>query len=137
MDTAVATPTAAETPKAPKAKAAPKAAAKADAKPGIRLPQARILKALAASKKPLTRGELIAKVSRDPDHPTAIGDALGVTDPKNRPVREKAAGYKSLITLGLVKEHHLGGPGEEVNETVHEITAAGRKALEKYGKIPA
>lgn len=134
-----AAPTTTEAPKARKvAKAKPKAAKKpvkpsANGKPrarkeGLRLPQVRILKVLTTAKGPMTRAKITDKVSQG-DKPTATGYSLGSTDASLLKRYAKECGYPSLLLLGFARQVELDIDGKK--ETSYEITAAGRKALEK------
>lgn len=123
-------------PATTKAAKAAKPQANGQAKPrarkeGLRLPQVRILRVLAAAKAPYTRPDLVEAISQG-DKPTAIGDALGVLG-DSRAAREAAAGYPSLLTLEFVamKEAklRLGGNDDGRVSKVYSITPAGRKAL--------
>lgn len=139
METATATPETAPVAK-PKKKAkakpgTPKATqnkAKRAPKEGLRVPQIRILRALEKANKPLTRNAIVEKVTQG-DSPTATGYSLGPTNPDLFAKYQKECGYPCLLLLKYVKMHNLDIDG--VKETVFEITAAGRKALEKAPPI--
>ncbi len=114
-------------PKAPRKRAAKPSKKPRARKEGLRLPQVRILKALAGGKR-LTRAQIIEKITQN-GKATAIGDALGCKDPDLRKKRDASVGYKSLLSLGYVRQVEQDHDGHM--ETVHEITAAGTKALAK------
>lgn len=97
-------------------------------KEGLRKPQVRILDALAKAKGPLSRGKIIERITQN-GKATAIGDALGCKDVALREARDAQVGYKSLLSQKLVRQLDLDVDGHK--ETVYEMTAAGRKALEK------
>jgi hypothetical protein len=75
-------------------------------------PQVRILTVLNTSNKVLTRREVAELSGVSIGH---LADLMGQFDPERRATREAKIGRPSLLTLGLVRVHHLGGPGEEVN----------------------
>jgi hypothetical protein len=114
-----------ETTMATKGKATTKDKAKPKAA-GIGKPRLRILKALSATPKGLTRGELAKAADVDP---CAVGGLAGYTDPKinSRPVH---AG--NLLNQGLVALK-----SDPERGTVFSITAAGRKALTEGGTATA
>lgn len=104
----------------PKAKPAP---AKNENK--LRKPQAAILGVLAKAKGPMTR----QAISDRAGYSSSVGvyAEIGWPDAKKRAKADKA--HPCLITLGWVREHDLDVDGRK--ELGIEITAAGRKALEK------
>lgn len=110
--------------KAAKKTAVKPAAKKAEKKDGLRLPQVRILKALAKNSKGLTRSQISEKAEVDP----AMGNYLGPSDPAHYAAASKKYGFPSLCTLGYVKAQL---DKEESGKTIYHITASGSKALEK------
>jgi DNA-binding MarR family transcriptional regulator len=114
-------------PKATKAPEAPKPEA---AEPmAVRVPQVRILKALARAKNPLNS----AQISERADVPmTAVVGKLGSEDLTDRANTEARHGYKSLITWGYVKAERVVIDAEVSDRTErrYHLTAAGRKFLE-------
>lgn len=112
-------------------KAKPKAAKKAAKKPGVprakkvglRKPQLRILTCLVKSKNPLTRAEIAEKAPCDI---AWLNSWIGSHDEKIRAKNDKK--LPSLLTLGLVR---FSAPEEGVRGACYEVTAFGRKALEK------
>lgn len=121
-----------------KAKASKPAANKAKAQPsenGDKLGKAhvRILKALKQAGKPITRtriNEICAKTYDTAKKFSAwMTEPLGQADEDARRAWEKKTGKQSLISRKLVKQTELDIDGK--SETVYELTAAGRKALEK------
>lgn len=117
--------------KAPKADAAPRAR-----KEGLRTAQVRILEALAKSKAPLTKGQInesCAKAGFETAKKFSqwMADPLGSRNPEVSRAAEERSGYKSLLTLKLVKHHEVTVEEGMAPEHRYEITALGRKALEK------
>lgn len=101
-------------------------------KTGLRIPQVRVLLVLTKAKGPLTRG----KISEKCGNKTAVvvGRAVGYSDPEKRAAfretRDGKIAGTPLLDLKYVREKELDVDG--VKELVVEITAAGKKALEKY-----
>lgn len=94
---------------------------KATKKSGPRIPQIRILKALARNAKPLTRKQISEKAKVDL---AWLNSYIGSNDEAIRAKNDKNI-MPSLLTLGLVAFSPEEGP------TSYTITAAGRKAVEK------
>lgn len=94
---------------------------------GLRKPMVRILRALAKSAKPLSRNQIAEKAQVDQP---SLSTYIGAHDEKVRAANEKKRGITGLLTLGYVR--YAGEEGS--SEPVYEITAAGRRALEKVGK---
>lgn len=99
----------------------------------LRKSQTRILGILAKAKGPLPKhriNEIAAK-----DYPTAqkhtawMADAIGSLDPATAKKAQERCGYPSLLTLKLIR--HVETSVEGKTEHGYEITASGRKALEK------
>lgn len=104
-------------------------------KEGLRSFQVRILKCLAKAKGPLTRTQISEKAPAHPTNQTNLW-GIGLVDPDKRKEAEKKTQIPSLLTLGFVRERMIPGElndkGEEGRkERVYEITASGRKAMEK------
>lgn len=94
-------------------------------KEGLRKPQVRVLTALNKSSRALNRSQIATKAEVDV---ATLTEVVGSHDPKVREKNDKRKGWKSLVSLGFVKE----APAEEEgNGTYYSITAAGKKALEK------
>ena len=102
-------------------------------KAGLNKPQVRILGALAKAKAPFNKGMISEKAAVDP---AWVGPNVGLVDPERRAEREKIDGRPSLITLGYVKHKMVPLDNDRV-DNVYEITASGRKALEKALKEAA
>lgn len=121
--------------KTPKTVTAPKPREKKD---GLRAAQTRILALLAKTKGVLNEWKIAEKAPVDkawlPDSLFGrIGD-LGEVKVINKATpdglaRAKVVGYSSLLALGFVKGRLIDNNGKM--ERVWEITATGRKALEK------
>ncbi len=92
-------------------------------KDGLRKPQVRILRALAAANGPMTDGDLAEAADVPRTHVT--GFTLVAYKSKRSP---------ALVQLGLVRDKRMvvGDSGREAR--VYEITAAGRKAIDKLDK---
>ena len=94
-------------------------------------PQTRILAALAKSRLPLSRDKLVKAAS--------ITTAAWVVEYLGHAGMEvpfvikegKPSTIKKLVPAGYVKAVKVGGSGEEVNETLYEITDRGRAILKK------
>jgi hypothetical protein len=93
--------------------------AKTTTAPELREPQLRILKALAKSPKPLSRGQIATKAKVDR---AWLTEYIGAVDTGTR--RANDMKFPSLLTLGNVKTIEGDGPA------FYEITSAGRKAGE-------
>jgi hypothetical protein len=120
-----------QTPAKDKPAAAPKAPktpapAKEKADGGLRKPQVRILTALVKSAVPLDRKTLAAKAPVDV---AACVEYVGSHDEAVRKANDEKH-FPSLVTLGLIKF----GPPTESGGTTYEVTAKGRKELEKLNK---
>lgn len=87
--------------------------------------QVRVLKELAKAKGPLTRAKLYDRLGFKA--PSGLNNVLGKNDPKKRAKADKV--YPSLLTHGYVQLLELDVDGRI--ERGYEITASGRKALEK------
>lgn len=129
-------PKKAPTPKPAAAKDNPKtpAAKKADAKPvepkaapagapKLGKPLVRILVALSKANAPMTRGEIGEKAQVDVPF---LSTYIGSSDPEVRAANEAKRGTKGLITLGYVRIVPSEGAA-----TTYQITAAGKKVVEK------
>ncbi|MGL6095365.1 MAG: hypothetical protein ACRC7O_06150 [Fimbriiglobus sp.] len=93
------------------------------AKPALRAPQIRVLKALAKAGKPLSRKEIAEKAATDLAMLTEyIGSNDSVIRAKNDVNR-----WPSLLTIKLIKF----APAGDDNGVYYDLTAAGRKAAEK------
>src|SRR5262245_48289785 len=103
-----------------KGEAAPKA--KAD---GLRGPQVRILKALAAADGPLSRKQIAEQAPCDG---AWLGTWVGSEDAELRARKDKEV-MPSLVGLGFVR--HVAGEADGKPVTLHAITPAGKKALAK------
>jgi outer membrane biosynthesis protein TonB len=101
----------ATSPKEPRAK-----------KEGLRKPQVRILAALRKANKPLTRSEISEKAPADL---AWMNSWIGSNDDSIRAENDKK--FPSLLSLKMVKF----AAAEDESKTAYEITAIGRKALEK------
>lgn len=97
-------------------------------KEGLRKPQVRVLRALNKSNRALNRSEVGTKAEVDV---ATLTEVIGSSDPKTRAANDKRKGWDSLITLGFVKE---AAEEEEGTGTYYNITAAGKKALEKVAE---
>lgn len=97
---------------------------------GLRAPQAALLTALAKAKNPLNRSKLHDITGIDN---TYVGVWLGRSDPAKRVASESAWGYTSLLTLKFVNQKTFVIDDRET--LVYEITASGRKELEKYNQM--
>jgi hypothetical protein len=95
-------------------------------KEGLRKPQLRVLKVLAADGGLLPRKKIIdrAKVSYGLVH-----KALGPVDPATCKQHDKWVGYPCLMSLGFVKVSHIADVG-----ICFQITASGLKAYERATK---
>jgi len=108
---------------APKKAKAPAAAKEPRAKKeGLRKPQVRILAALRKANKPLTRAQISEKAPADL---AWMNSWIGSNDESIRAENDKT--FPSLLTLKMVKF----AAAEDESKTAYEITAIGRKALEK------
>lgn len=93
-------------------------------KEGLRIPQLRILRALARSPGPVSCSRIASRASVDP---AWVGDHLyGRLDPEARKRREEITG-PSLLSLGYVQLLTLDIDGKE--ELCFSITPSGREAL--------
>ena len=101
----------ATSPKEPRAK-----------KEGLRKPQVRILAALRKANKPLTRAQIAEKAPADL---AWMNSWIGSNDDSIRAENDKK--FPSLLFLKMVKF----AAAEDESKTAYEITAIGRKALEK------
>ena len=97
----------------------------------LRKTQERMLKLL-AKKDRCNRQQLVAAATGR-ENGTLDGSHLGCLDAKARAIADKKSGKPSLLTLGYVKHIPLPVPESTSGAVEHwfEITAAGRKALEK------
>lgn len=111
------------------AKAAPKSRAEHADRDGILRPQARILAALAkASPQPLNKAAI---AERADVHPNWVAEYVGSDDM----VSDRVRGCLKLMPAKLVKLVKLPVDDEKGRlERNYEITAAGRKALERHEK---
>lgn len=125
IETETAPTTETVTPKARKAK--PKAK-----KPTIvlRAAQLRMLKELKKRNRSMTRQELVHAATGSPKG-TLDGSYIGNLDPKARKVAEKKVGKPSLLTLGFIRMNEVQVEEGMAAERRYELTAAGRKYLEK------
>lgn len=115
-------PKAAKKPAKPATKRAPRAPME-----GLRKGQVRILHEINKSKSGmLDRNQCSQRAKCTPGW---VFQHLGATEPKQRAITEKRAGYKSLLTLSYVRTHVLKTDDRDVR--VYEITASGKKALAK------
>ncbi len=98
-------------------------------KEGLRKPQIKILKALLASKGPLSRRRIAEAISADPTRITDVWDPIGTTTEEDQPAQDERLGYRSLMSLKFLRRKELELDGHK--EVVFELTPAGRKAAEK------
>lgn len=91
----------------------------------LRLPQVRILKALAKAKFLLDQQRISENAPVARGH---LGDHVGLVDPKKREDREKVTGFPSLLTLGYVNLKRIKQDGDMIVYK-YEITPAGSKAM--------
>lgn len=103
-----------------KAKAAAKPSANGHSD-GLRKPQVRILKALSRNTRGLTRAQIAEKA----EVPVAMTDWVGPTDSKEINACDKKYGFKSLLSLGLIKIEQDDVNGKDVFKFF--ITAKGAK----------
>lgn len=117
-----------ETPTTPK-QAKPKKAktAKKESQP-LRAAQVRMLKHLKKKDRPCSRAELVVAATQR-ENGTLDGSYLGNRGPKERAIADKKAGRPSLITRGFVRMIEADHDGKK--EILFDITAAGKKALER------
>lgn len=92
-------------------------------KDGLRKPQVRILSALSASKKALSRQQIAVKAPVDA---AACVEYIGSHDPVKREANDKKH-FPSLISLGLVKAEQHDVEGRDT--VVYSITAKGKTAV--------
>lgn len=100
----------------------------------LSLPQIRVLHVLAKTKGPLSRSAISNKCGNKTT--VVVGRAVGYSDPKARAAFEqtKDGGFrKALLSLGYVREFPIDT--DSGKEVVIELTAAGRKAYAKLGKV--
>lgn len=95
----------------------------------LRKPMVRILACLAKARSPMARKEISEKAPCDLPFLT---NYLGNYDSEQRAANEEKRGFKSLLTLGYVKQEQHDVDGRDV--MMYEITANGRKALERANK---
>jgi len=97
-------------------------------------PQMRVLRALAASKGPLTRLKIAQRCGTAT--PVLVSRAIGYEHAEKRKAFEKTApgGYtRSLLSLGYVESIELDIDG--ITETAYRLTSAGRRALQSFEHI--
>ncbi len=108
-----------------KKKTTKKTTTKREKKDGLRKPQIRILKALAKTKKPLTRAQIATKA------PVDVATCVEYIGSPNLDIRKAndQRKFPSLVSLGFVKQelHDIDGK----DKVVHSLTAAGRKEAAK------
>lgn len=104
------------------------ASKKSTSEKDLRKPQYRILKALAKSSKPLTRGQISEKAPVDV---ASCVEYMGSPDATIRKAND-AKHFPSLITLGLVKQEIEDRDGRDV--VVYSITAKGKAESAKAPK---
>jgi hypothetical protein len=97
---------------------------------GLQGPHVLVLKALARTTKALTRTEIgerakvnVASLTRYVGSPSA-----GTRRNNERSIKAGGVGYKSLVTLGYVKEVLPDNPDQK-SGVAYQLTAAGRKKL--------
>lgn len=86
----------------------------------LKKPQRQVLSTLAK----LKTGEGLSR--------RGIADKVAKTDSViNGRIANESKTYQGLLDDGFIKSKEIGGPGEEINETIYFITAAGKKAIGK------
>lgn len=104
-----------------------------EAKPeNMSVAQGRVLDLLAKARGPVDRPTIAEKCAISDSY---VGVWVGRNDEAQREESEAKWGYCSLITMGYVKNKQVDLDGKQV--WVYEITASGKKAIEKYNKAIA
>lgn len=93
----------------------------------LKAPQIRVLQLLARARAPLARGKIAESTAIDPSW---VGVWVGRTDPVKRAESEAKWGYTSLLTLKFAVQKTV--TVDDRDTVAYEITAAGRKSLEKH-----
>ena len=95
----------------------------------IKKVQFRVLQAIAKTNGgSLSRKKIMERVFSG--NSVNLAPILGDEDAKERAARDKANGYPSLLSLGMIAVEHLGSPEDGVSEVAFSITTPGKKALE-------